>query len=105
MAFGRWLMDDWPKLMLAMTNRKIYSRPVDGSGQWRLIPGRLTHVSGSGRHEVYGTNASGNIFRCKKPCIGEWEKIEGALIQCDGTFNGLFGVNSGHQIWRRNVGI
>ena len=87
------------------SNNRIYSRPVDGSGTWRLIPGGLKHVTASGRNEIFGVNNAGQIWRCKKPCIGDWERIEGGLVQCDATFNGLFGVNSAGNIYRRPTGI
>ena len=48
----------------------IYSRPVDGSGNWRQIPGKLIHISASGTDEVFGVNAAHTIYRCRKPCIG-----------------------------------
>ena len=83
----------------------IFSRPVDGSGAWRHIPGSLKHVTASGKNEIFGVNAADQIWRCKKPCVGDWEVIEGALTQCDATINGLFGVNSGHAIYRRPTGI
>ena len=80
----------------------IFSRPVDGSGSWRLIPGKLKYISASGTFEVYGVNGADNIYRCRKSCIGNWELLSGQLKQCDATANGLFGVNSADQIWRRD---
>ena len=78
-----------------------YVRPIDGSGSWRQIPGRLKHITGSGKSEVFGTNAHGYIYRCKKPCTGEWEKVEGNLKQCDATFNSIVGVTISNAIYRR----
>ena len=84
-------------------NNDIYSRPVDGSGGWRHIPGnKLKHISASGTYEVYGVNNADQIFRCKKPCIGEWELLSGRLKQCDATANALLGVNKNDHIFRRN---
>ena len=54
----------------------IFVRPVDGSGSWRPIPGRLRHITASGKDEVFGTNAHGHVYRCKKPCIGEWRETQ-----------------------------
>ena len=87
-------------------NDDIYTRPVDGSGRWRQIPGKLRHITASGKDEVFGTNANGEVFRCKKPCVGEWEKIESKnLNQCDGTFNLLVGVDESNGIFSREIGI
>ena len=83
----------------------IYVRPVNGSGSWRQIPGQLRHVTASGKSEVFGTNAHGHIYRCKKPCIREWEKVEGNLKQCDATFNSIVGVTTSNAIYRRHTGI
>lgn len=66
---------------------------------------KLKHIIASGKSEVFGANASGHIFRCKKPCVGEWEKVEGSLKQCDATFNSLVGVNTANAIYRRHTGI
>ena len=83
----------------------IYARPVDGSGSWRQIPGKLKHITASGKSDLFGVNAQGDIFRCTKPCVGEWEKVEGTLSQCDGSFEAIYGVNSGGNIFRRPTGI
>ena len=64
-------------------NTSIFTRPVDGSGRWRHIPGLLKHVTASGRNEIYGTNTADQIWRCKKPCVGDWKSTEEALMQCD----------------------
>ena len=83
----------------------IHVRPVDGNGSWRQIPGRLRHITGSGKSEVFGINAHGHVYRCKKPCIGEWEKVEGNLKQCDATFNSIVGVTTSNAIYCRHTGI
>ena len=60
-----------------------------GSGSWRQIPGKLKHVTASGTHSIFGTGPDDTIWRCKKPCVGEWEKIDSGLKQCDATINTL----------------
>ena len=82
---------------------RIYSRPVDGSLQWRQIPGSLKHITASAPYAVYGVNAKDMVYRCRKPCIGEWELLSGYLGQCDGTANALFGVNSQGSLSRRDL--
>ena len=83
----------------------IFTRPVDGGGRWRQIPGKLKHITASGKSEVFGVNSNDVIFRCLKPCVGEWERIPGSLSQCDATFDALVGVNSGDEIFRLYTGI
>ena len=82
-----------------------YMLEVDGSGSWRHIPGKLSHISALGSDEVFGVNSAGVIYRCKKPCVGtEWEVMLGKLKQCDATLGVLYGVDSATGIWRRVVG-
>ena len=84
----------------------IYTRPIDGSGEgWRRIPGKLKHITASGKSDVFGVNKNDQIFRCNKPCIGEWELMSGRLKQCDATFDSFVGVNSADQIFERRTGI
>lgn len=88
-------------------NNQTYSRPVDGSGKgWRKIYGRrMIHVSASGSDDIFGVDEDYEVYRCKKPCIGEWEKIGDSMKQCDATFNGLFGVTSQYQIKKRTLAV
>ena len=53
------------------SNNDIFTMKIDGSGGWRHIPGQLTHITASGRDEVFGVNETGQIFHCKRPCVGE----------------------------------
>ena len=79
----------------------VFSRPVDGSGSWRYIPGKMQHVT-AGSYEIFGVDAQNEVHRCKKPCIGEWEKItfdDGDMKRCDATINGIFGVTTGGTIY------
>ena len=87
------------------TTNHIFSRPVDGSGSWRIIPGRMIHVS-VGSYEIFGIDPTNEIYRCKKPCIGEWEKVafdDGDLKQCDVTTNGVFAVTTGSGIYHHKM--
>ena len=80
-------------------NRKggIYAQPIDGSGDWRLIPGpfhgRMTYVSASGCGYVWGVNNDQQIFKCKKPCTGQWVMVDGLMHVFDGGQNEVCGVN------------
>ena len=80
---------------------QIFSRPVDGSASWRHIPGRLKYVTASGIDDIYGINTHNNVFRCKKPCLGDFELLSGALNQCEATVDGLFGTTIAHGIYYR----
>ena len=84
------------------SQNQIYTRPVDGSGAWRKIPGEAKYITASGVYDVFAVDCSDNIYRCRKPCVGEWIQLDpGAkLAQCDTTVNALFGVNSSDSIYR-----
>ena len=54
----------------------VYSRPIDGSKAWTRIPARavaMKHVTASGSDDIFGTSRNGDVYRCSKPCVGEWE--------------------------------
>ena len=79
----------------------MFSLPVDGSGSWHYIPGKMQHIT-VGTHEIFGVDAQNEVHRCKKPSIGEWGKIsfdDGDMKQCDATINGIFGVTTGGTIY------
>ena len=82
----------------------IFCRPVDGSGVWRKIPKLMWKVTTSGRYYIYGISrtAHGEVFRCKKPCNGDWERVDvPKLNQLDATHDGLFGVDfDGKFVWK-----
>ena len=85
----------------------VYCLPIDGSGSWRLIPGRMKQVSTSGTYDLFGVSDKCEIYRCRKPCIGQWIQLGHNEItqpaQCDATVNALFGVDSGSSVWRKDL--
>ena len=84
----------------------IYTRPVDGSKGWRRIPGKLKHITASGRVEVFGVNRANQLFRCKKPCIGEWEHMDNVnMLQCDATFDSFVGIRMKQEVVKHYTGI
>ena len=56
------------------------------------VPGALIHVSASGNGYIWGVNKNYQIFKCKKPCNGEWVRIDGGLKQIDGGYGYVYGV-------------
>lgn len=87
----------------------VYSTSIDGSKGWRHIhaPARMKHVTASGKDEIFATSRQGDVYRCKKPCIGEWEKMAtefNQLNQLDGAYDALFGVTNGGAILRHKTG-
>ncbi len=82
---------------------QIYKRPVDGSGPWICVPGKLKHVSASGNGYIWGVNHGDQIFKCKKPCIGNWVHVGGHLKQIDGGEKYVYGVNRNNDMFARPV--
>ena len=81
----------------------IYTRPIDGSGDWQNIPGELKHVSASGNGFIWGVSYLNAIFKCEKPCIGNWVPVDGLLTQLDGGQNRVYGVSDFYEVFYRPV--
>ena len=87
----------------------VYLAPIDGSKGWRHVPAPvlMNHVTASGNIEVFATSRQGDVYRCKKPCVGEWEKMAtnyNKLSQCDASYDAILGVTSGGTIFRHKTG-
>ena len=48
-------------------------------------------------------NAHDEIFKCCKPCHGQWQKVDGLLKQIDGGRSYVYGVNKHDEIFTRPV--
>ena len=86
----------------------IYARPIDNSRgpPSRRIPGPpLKHITASSREDVFGLGTDDKVYRCKKPCVGEWELMAGSLKQCDGTFDSIVGIDSDGNVFELKTGI
>ena len=115
-CFGRWVLVSGRLKQIdaghdyvygVNSGNSIFALPVNGVGSWRHIrgpPGNMKHITGSGRNDVFGITTRNQIYRCKKPCIGEWELMSGRLNQCDATFDSVVGVYSS-AIYHRKTGI
>ena len=43
---------------------------------------------------MYGIDLNNDVFRCKKPCLGKWERLSfPQLTQCDAAPGVLLGVD------------
>ena len=85
----------------------IWTIAVDGSGTWRRVPGppgKAKYITASGVDDIFAINDKDQIFRCEKPCVGEWIQLgsNARLHQCDATVDGLFGVNSARHVWKKS---
>ena len=80
----------------------VYTRNVDGSGKWRHIPGkRMKQITASGVHEVFAVDTKSKLYRCRKPCVGGWEKMDGHFNQVDAANHGVYGITCKNDIMGR----
>ena len=78
---------------------------ADGRKGWRNIGGRLMNISASNKDYVFGVNKSDQIYQCKKPCKGGWQRMEGGLKQISGAQKYVYGVNRNDSIYRARLPI
>ena len=89
---------------------QMYTMPIDGIGKWRAIPHpgiRMKHVTASGKDDIFAISTKNEVYRCKKPCVGEFEKMStkyDQITQCDASFDAVFAVNSGGSVFRHSTG-
>jgi len=69
------------KLLLLVVALAIVAKARD---HWTRIPGpALIHISANINY-VWGVDKRHEIYMCRRPCTGKWERIEeGALKQLD----------------------
>ena len=87
------------------SNNEVFTRPVDGSGTWRKIPGLMKQITASGMYDVFAVDVNDKLFRCRKPCVGEWIQLDhtARIAQRDATVNAVFGTNSPNDIYRMDL--
>ena len=76
----------------------IFKRPVDGSGEWSIVPGEMRYISASGNAHVRGIAPNGSLYVCEKPCTGDWQYIGGSFKQVDGGNNIVIGVTTNNTL-------
>ena len=55
---------------------------------------------------MWGVSERQEIFKCKKPCSGQWEIVDGLqglLMQIDGGYTTVCGVTEYNGVWCRPV--
>ena len=85
---------------------RIFCRPVDGSGEWRQVPGEANKVSASGHYDLFAIGTDDSMYRCRKPCIGQWIELRltrRPISTCDATVDGLFAVDTSQSVWRQDL--
>ena len=62
----------------------IFKRPVNGSGEWSIVPGRMRYISVSRGDYIWGIAPNDSLYVCEKPCTGDWQYIGGSYLEIDG---------------------
>ena len=65
----------------------IFKRPVNGSGEWSIVPGRMRYISVSRGDYIWGIAPNDSLYVCEKPCTGDWQYIGGSYLEIDGGSN------------------
>ena len=76
----------------------IFKRPVNGSGEWSIVPGEMRYISASGNARIWGIAPNDSLYVCAKPCSGDWEYVGGSFKQVDGGNNSAIGVTTDNTI-------
>ena len=72
----------------------IFKRPVDGSGEWSIVPGKMRYISASGNAHIWGIAPNNSLYACEKPCTECWQYVGGSFKQIDGGNNTVIGVTT-----------
>jgi hypothetical protein len=94
------------RVFVVTSSRKVYSRPVDGRGSWKLVKGRFDSITVGGM-TVYGI-INNVIYRCSFPCNGNWKKmpLDSCLRsprQIEASVNSLVAVDVKHLTFRQPI--
>ena len=76
----------------------IFKHPVNGSGEWSIVPGKMRYISASGNAHIWGIAPNDSLYVCVKPCSGDWEYVGGSFKQVDGGNNSAIGVTTDNTV-------
>ena len=78
----------------------ILKRPVNGSGEWRSVPGEMRYISASGYRYVWGIAPNDRLYNCEMPCDnGEWQYIGVNYRLVDATRNYVMGYTNDNVLY------
>ena len=64
------------------------------------MTGRLRQIS-VGKKNLWGLNEFGMVFKCKKPCVGNWDFIPGNFTSLGSGNKYVWAVNPDGKIYRK----
>ena len=86
------------EVWVVSATKHIFKRPVDGGGEWSIVPGEMRYISASGNEHVWGIAPNDSLYVCAKPCTGCWQYVGGSFKQVDGGNNSVIGVTTDGSI-------
>lgn len=69
---------------------------------WTHVYARWLYVSVSSGY-VWAINQYRQVYMCRRPCNGQWVRVDGSLVQLDIDDKEVWGVNHANQIYKRPV--
>ena len=79
----------------------ILKRPVNGSGEWRSVPGKMRYISASGYRYVWGIAPNDSLYNCEMPCDnGEWQYVGENYRLVDATRNYVIGYTNDNALYQ-----
>jgi hypothetical protein len=90
------------------TNGVYSSKPADGSGNWKQLPGLLQQV-GVGKTWLWGVTYEANkwVWACPLPCNGHGihHYFPGEVRACEVGLDYVFCVNENNEVYRNNAEV
>lgn len=82
----------------------IFKGPVDGTGPYKQVLGRLKHVTVA-KEWIWGVTLPNSVYHCRRPCMGSWklDKQAPKLTQVDAGENQVWGVDTMNFAYSKSV--
>ena len=87
------------------TDGAYYSKPADGSGSWRRLPGAMRQA-GVGKSWMWGVTQDGQwVWACELPCTGSGvhHDLPGTVRACEVGLDYVFCVNEDDELYRNDA--
>lgn len=75
------------------TDNRIQTKPIDGSGSWRVVPGKSMKYVTVGTTNIYTIDDQNNIYKCELPCYGDYELVDDDTMQADAIGDSYIAVD------------
>ena len=73
---------------------EIFKQANNENGKWKRVNGNMKIIDASNMESIYGLDKQNNLYKCKKPCNGNWSKIKDNRI-----YDFISTSNDSNDIW------